>query len=289
MGRHHVPEQDVILERELREHAVDDRRSGLRRPRIGELALRRERHPAYAGAAKAGRLAYEHVRRAPSPFQVRRQPRAAEVGRRVLVEGLADPRFGQSLDERALVQAASLPRITATPKSTTCISPSRPLITDRSSHSAPAVATGIALRRRNRAAFIGSRRPGLRWHVVHAPPALHSLPSLEPEEEDALQRAVRRYRGEIIAYEPAVKLGTDTGAVHMQRVATRRLRSLLRSSGPLSSDPERAQRLSEELRRLARALGKVRDHDVLIAYLLEELATLDEAAAFGAVLELLDD
>lgn len=125
--------------------------------------------------------------------------------------------------------------------------------------------------------------------MVHAPPALHSLPSLEPEEEDALQRAVRRYRGEIIAYEPAVKLGTDIRAVHMQRVATRRLRSLLRSSGPLSSDPERAQRLSEELRRLARALGKVRDHDVLIAYLLEELATLDEAAAFGAVLELLDD
>jgi CHAD domain-containing protein len=35
-------------------------------------------------------------------------------------------------------------------------------------------------------------------------------------------------------------------------------------------------------------LGEVRDRDVLIDYLVTELATLEEAAAFGAVLELLD-
>lgn len=125
--------------------------------------------------------------------------------------------------------------------------------------------------------------------MVQSPPALHSLPSIESDEEDALEQAVRRYRDEIIACESAVKLGADPEAVHLQRVATRRLRSLLGSSGPLSSDPERAHRLSEELRWLARALGKVRDRDVLIAYLLDELVSLDEAGAFGAVLELLDD
>ena len=124
--------------------------------------------------------------------------------------------------------------------------------------------------------------------MVQSPPALHSIPSSDSDEEDALEQAVRRYREEIIACESAVKLGADPEAVHLQRVAARRLRSLLGSSGPLSSDPERAHRLSEELRWLARALGKVRDRDVLIAYLLDELVSLDEAGAFGAVLELLD-
>jgi CHAD domain-containing protein len=54
------------------------------------------------------------------------------------------------------------------------------------------------------------------------------------------------------------------------------------------ADPDRAQRLRDELRWLGRLLGEVRDRDVLVAYLVEELGTIEEAGAFGAILELLD-
>jgi CHAD domain-containing protein len=85
-----------------------------------------------------------------------------------------------------------------------------------------------------------------------------------------------------------VRLGADPEELHKQRVATRRLRSLVRSARPVLDDPIRAERLRDELRWLGALLGEVRDRDVLIDYLVAELATLEEAAAFGAVLELLD-
>jgi CHAD domain-containing protein len=101
-------------------------------------------------------------------------------------------------------------------------------------------------------------------------------------------RAVRRHRDEVLRYEAEIRTGVDPEAVHKQRVATRRLRSLLRSARPQSVDPERSEHLREELRWLGSALGDVRDRDVLIAYMLDELAGMEEAPAFGAALELLD-
>jgi CHAD domain-containing protein len=118
--------------------------------------------------------------------------------------------------------------------------------------------------------------------------ALHPLAGLEPREEDELQRALKSYRDELLAREPGVRLGADPEELHKQRVATRRLRSLLRSARPVLEDPIRTERLRDELRWLGALLGEVRDRDVLIDYLVAELATLEEAAAFGAVLELLD-
>jgi CHAD domain-containing protein len=102
-------------------------------------------------------------------------------------------------------------------------------------------------------------------------------------------RAVRSHRDELLRHEPGVRAGLDPEAVHKQRVATRRLRSLLRSLRSQSADPDRSEHLREELRWLGAALGEVRDRDVLIAHLLDELETMEEAAAFGAVLELLDE
>jgi CHAD domain-containing protein len=100
--------------------------------------------------------------------------------------------------------------------------------------------------------------------------------------------AVRRHREEVLRYEAEVRSGVDPEAVHKQRVATRRLRSLLRSTRAQSVDPERSEHLREELRWLGSALGEVRDRDVLIAYMLDELADMEEAPAFGAALEQLD-
>jgi CHAD domain-containing protein len=123
--------------------------------------------------------------------------------------------------------------------------------------------------------------------LVEAQP-LHPLAGLEPREDDELQVALRAYAGEVVDREPGVRLGADPEEVHKQRVATRRLRSLLRSTRSQVEDRERAEWLRDELRWLGDLLGEVRDRDVLIAYLLEQLRTIEEAAAFGAVLELLD-
>jgi CHAD domain-containing protein len=118
--------------------------------------------------------------------------------------------------------------------------------------------------------------------------SLHPLAGLERREDDALQRALRVHAAEIAAHEPGVRLGADPEELHKQRVATRRLRSVLRSTRSHVEGPERAQRLQDELRWLGGLLGEVRDRDVLIDYLVEELASIEEAGSFGAILELLD-
>ena len=117
---------------------------------------------------------------------------------------------------------------------------------------------------------------------------LHPLAGLEPREDDELQAALREHVRELLDREPGVRLGADPEELHKQRVATRRLRSLLRSTRSQLEDVERAEWLRDELRWLGGLLGEIRDRDVLIAYLLDELATIEEAAAFGGILELLD-
>ncbi len=71
---------------------------------------------------------------------------------------------------------------------------------------------------------------------------------------------LRRRTLELLEHEPSARMGDDIEALHTMRVATRRLRSMLR----LFEDalPEQAIALAEELRWLARALGEVRDLDV---------------------------
>jgi len=99
MRRHDVPEQQVLLEPEVGEHTVDDRRGRLRGPRSGELPLGREGEAADAGAAIAGRLADEEERGAASALEVGAEPFASERRVGVLVVGGADPRGGELLDE----------------------------------------------------------------------------------------------------------------------------------------------------------------------------------------------
>jgi CHAD domain-containing protein len=116
---------------------------------------------------------------------------------------------------------------------------------------------------------------------------LHPLVALE-RENDELQRVLRAHAKELLEREPGVRLGSDPEELHKQRVAARRLRALLRSTRSQLENADRGERLVKELRWLGGVLGEVRDRDVLIAYLLGELETVEEAAAFGAVLELLD-
>jgi CHAD domain-containing protein len=76
---------------------------------------------------------------------------------------------------------------------------------------------------------------------------------------------------------PGVLSGDDPHDVHQMRVATRRLRACLQSTA-IAYDHKTVTELRKRLRRLARALGEVRDRDVLLLRLRADAEALDEAA-----------
>ena len=86
MCRDDIPEQDVVLEPELAQNAVNDRRARLGRAATRELPLGRERDPADARAAVAGRFADEQDPRGALRVRGTLQPLLPEARARVLVE-----------------------------------------------------------------------------------------------------------------------------------------------------------------------------------------------------------
>ncbi|HET9928506.1 MAG TPA: CHAD domain-containing protein, partial [Rubrobacter sp.] len=113
-------------------------------------------------------------------------------------------------------------------------------------------------------------------------------PDLGPTEIDATLSAgevafaiLRRHFAAMMAHEPGVRLGEAPEELHDMRVATRRLRAALK----LYADalPKRAERYERDLRWVAGALGEVRDLDVHLARLHEEVSrngeVLEEVAA----------
>ncbi len=102
MRGHDVPEENVVLEIELGEYAVDDRRGRLGRTAASELALRGEGNPRDARATVTGSLADEQKLGAGPLFEVRDEALPEEqrpLPLRVLVKGLPDPCCRQLLDE----------------------------------------------------------------------------------------------------------------------------------------------------------------------------------------------
>ncbi|MEX5215662.1 MAG: CYTH and CHAD domain-containing protein [Nitrospiraceae bacterium] len=81
-----------------------------------------------------------------------------------------------------------------------------------------------------------------------------------------------------LRYDPLVRIGKSVEAVHQMRVATRRLRALLRAALPLLV-PEWSAQVRSELSWLAGVLGPARDLDVLIEYFQQELAVLERDEA----------
>jgi CHAD domain-containing protein len=88
-----------------------------------------------------------------------------------------------------------------------------------------------------------------------------------------LQAHLERLHEALLVHDPGVRLGDDPEELHQLRVATRRLRALLRAARPLLvrewSEPLRA-----ELSWLGGLLGPPRDLDVLIQHLWEEAEAL---------------
>ncbi len=106
------------------------------------------------------------------------------------------------------------------------------------------------------------------------------------DDAAALGAMLERQHEQILANDPGVRLGDDPEAVHRMRVATRRLRAVLRAAAP-RLEREWSERLRGELGWLADALGPVRDLDVLDAYLRTEIERLDptDEAAAGELVE----
>ena len=96
----------------------------------------------------------------------------------------------------------------------------------------------------------------------------------KPSTRALIQARFEEQYSEILAHDPGTRLGDEPEALHKQRVAVRRLRALLRSAEPML-DPVWSNQLREELGWLGRSLGNVRDLDVLLVHLREEVRALE--------------
>lgn len=84
----------------------------------------------------------------------------------------------------------------------------------------------------------------------------------------------KRLRG-LLAHDPGTREGSDPEELHQMRVSVRRMRSVL-AENRAKLDAEWVDRLRSELGSLGRALGPVRDLDVLIERFTEHIAELPE-------------
>ena len=105
-----------------------------------------------------------------------------------------------------------------------------------------------------------------------------------------IRYATSRSVTQILRHDPGIRLGEDPEDVHQFRVATRRLRSDLRTFAPLL-DPEPASEVRGRLRLLGAKAGAARDTDVLSDRLKATAEVLPEqdAAGVGQLLHRLDD
>jgi CHAD domain-containing protein len=95
-----------------------------------------------------------------------------------------------------------------------------------------------------------------------------------------------RQRDRLVEYEPRVRRD-EPDAVHKMRVATRRLRSVLKTFRPFL-DRAAVDRVRSELRWLGALLGEVRDREVLAARLAEAVAAEPPELVVGPVAAQID-
>jgi CHAD domain-containing protein len=147
----------------------------------------------------------------------------------------------------------------------------------------------IAKRLRKAGAFATSGRPklfrALGIERFAAPPEVKSVDAAE-----LIRSMLARQLDEILVHDPGTRLGTDPEDLHRMRVATRRARAVLRAGRPLL-EPDWTESLRDELAWLGGVLGAVRDFDVLIGRLDEQVGALEarERKAVRRVLCLLDE
>ena len=115
--------------------------------------------------------------------------------------------------------------------------------------------------------------------AAHEPPetGVHTL-SQESSLRELVAACIGQAVGTLIRYDPGLRLGGDIENVHKARVATRRLRSHLRTLGP-ALDQGWVDQTRADLAWVGRILGSVRDADVAIAQIRDQLVSLEPADA----------
>ena len=122
------------------------------------------------------------------------------------------------------------------------------------------------------------------------PPELTvDCPAADSTPADVVRYALAASVVELLHHDVALRLNMDPEVVHKARVATRRLRSDLRTLLPLL-DEDWAQSLRDHVKWLGDELGSVRDADVLVARLRRDAAQLpdDDNEAADEVIDLFD-
>src|SRR6185312_10120442 len=121
------------------------------------------------------------------------------------------------------------------------------------------------------------------------PPEVTPLPvSASSTARDVIRSVLAESVAALLHHDPLVRTSKDPEAIHQARVATRRLRSHLRTFGALL-EPEWNDPLRSELGWLAMGLGQVRDREVLLERLQEKAKTLPptDARAAASLLQVL--
>jgi CHAD domain-containing protein len=123
------------------------------------------------------------------------------------------------------------------------------------------------------------------------PPEVAAQPvQSDSPARDVIKHVFAESIASLLKHDPLVRTSGDPEAVHQARVATRKLRSHLRTFGPLL-DPEWTEPLRSELGWLAMGLGAVRDREVLLERLRERAKTLppSDLRSAGSLLHVLQD
>jgi CHAD domain-containing protein len=123
--------------------------------------------------------------------------------------------------------------------------------------------------------------------AAQAPPDLVIVPATDDNAAgDLIRNALASSVEQLLRQDAPLRLHMDAETVHKARVATRRLRSALRSFMPLL-DSEWARTLRTRIAWLADELGAVRDADVLVIRLRRDAARLPpgDAEAAEAVID----
>jgi CHAD domain-containing protein len=107
-------------------------------------------------------------------------------------------------------------------------------------------------------------------------------PRLDPDDpmSEAGRKTFRYQFQEMVYHEPGTRLGQDADALHDMRVATRRMRAAFRVFGDYFA-PKAVAPYLKGLKRTGRALGPVRDADVLQEKALAYLDSLPESERDG--------
>jgi CHAD domain-containing protein len=122
------------------------------------------------------------------------------------------------------------------------------------------------------------------------PPEVAPLP-VKPESpaREVIRTVLAEAVAAVLRNDPLVRTSRDPEAVHQERVGTRKLRSHLRTFGPLL-EPEWSEPLRSELGWLGMALGAVRDREVLLERLRERAKALpsSDARSAASLLQILE-